>query len=197
MTPEPRRLCVFCGASAGARPAYDAAARALGATLARRGHDLVYGGANVGLMGTVADAVLAGGGRVAGVIPSALVEKEIAHRGLSDLRIVSSMHERKAAMAELSDGFIALPGGLGTLDELFEILTWAQLGLHAKPCGLLNVEGYYDPLVTFLDHAVAERFVRPAHRAALMVESDADALLDRFLGYRPLAADKWIGRDET
>jgi uncharacterized protein (TIGR00730 family) len=188
-----KRLCVFCGSSAGDAPAYAAAARALGTALARREIGLVYGGASVGLMGAVADAALDEGGDVIGVIPEALVKKEVAHGGLVDLRIVGSMHERKALMAELSDGFIALPGGLGTLEELFEVWTWAQLGYHAKPCALLNVAGFYDPLIAFLDGVVAHRFLKPAHRDMLLVAEDSDALLDRLASYRPPDVGKWIG----
>jgi hypothetical protein len=174
-----RRLCVFAGSSSGARPEYRAAASELGRALVARGIGLVYGGARVGLMGIVADAVLAGGGDVVGVIPSAMVAKEIAHDGVTDLRIVGSMHERKATMADLADGFLALPGGWGTWDELFEIVTWAQLGLHRKPCGLLNARGYFDPLLTFIAHAVEEGFVRREHAGMLVVSATAAPLLDR------------------
>jgi uncharacterized protein (TIGR00730 family) len=192
-----KRVCIFCGSSAGARPAYAASAEALGAELARRGLGLVYGGGAVGLMGIVADSALAAGGEVMGVIPQALVAKEIGHRGLSELRVVGSMHERKALMAELSDAFVALPGGLGTLEEFCEILTWSQLGLHRKPFGLLNVEGYYDGLLGFFDHAVAERFVYPEHRAMVLEEGEAGALLERLASYVPPVMDKWIDRKET
>ncbi len=191
------RLCVFCGSSPGARPEYRQAAAALGAALARRSLGLVYGGARVGLMGAVADAALEAGGRVTGVIPRALVGKEIAHPGLSELRVVGSMHERKQLMAELADGFIALPGGMGTLEEFTEILTWAQLGLHRKPCGLLNVRDYFAPYMAMLDHAVAERFVSPAHRAMLLVAGDADALLERFASYRAPSLEKWLDRESA
>jgi hypothetical protein len=187
-------VCVFCGSSAGARPAYEAAARGLGRLLAERGLGLVYGGASVGLMGAVADAALAAGGAVTGVIPRALVEKEVAHRRLPDLRVVGTMHERKALMAELSDAFVALPGGLGTLEELFEVWTWAQLGLHPKPVAALDVAGFYRPLVAFLDGAAGERFVRPEHRGMLLVDDDAGALLDRLAAYEPPAVDKWVRR---
>ena len=162
-----------------------------------RGYGLVYGGANVGLMAALADTVLASGGRVIGVIPEALVQKEVAHHGISELRIVASMHERKATMASLADGFIALPGGLGTLEELFEVLTWAQLGLHAKPCGLLNVSGYYDHIVQFLDHAVTQRFIHPVHRSMLAVESDPETLLNRLECYQAPVVDKWIQPQST
>ena len=189
----PRRLCVFSGSSIGISAAYQCAARRLGEQLARSGIDLVYGGAAVGLMGAVADAVLAGGGRVIGVIPQALVEKEVAHLGLSDLRIVTSMHERKMLMADLSDGFIALPGGIGTFEELFEVWTWAQLGNHAKPCALLNDLGFYDGLLTFLDHVVGQGFLKPVHREMLIVEDDPTCLLPAMARYRAPAAAKWVG----
>jgi len=178
-----RRVCVFCGSKPGGRPEYADAARALGETLAALGIDLVYGGGKVGLMGIVADAVLAAGGEVIGVIPDHMSDREIAHFGLTDLRIVASMHERKALMYELSDGFAALPGGLGTLEELFEITTWSQLGLHAKPTGLLDVGGFYGPLVAFLDQLVTEGFVSPRHRALLRVASEPAALLERLAAF--------------
>jgi uncharacterized protein (TIGR00730 family) len=187
---ELRAICVFCGASSGADPAYAAAARTVGAALAGRGIDLVYGGGRVGLMGAVADAALAAGGRVTGVIPSALVDRELAHRGLSELRIVTTLHERKALMADLADGFIALPGGLGTLEELAEVLSWAQLELHTKPIGALDVGGYFGALAGFLDHATAEGFIAPAQRRLLMIETDLDALLDRFAAWDP-PAGRW------
>lgn len=173
-----RRVCVFAGSSAGTRAEYRVAASELGRALAARETGLVYGGARVGLMGIVADAVLAGGGEAIGVIPSAMVAREIAHDGLTDLRVVSSMHERKAAMADLADAFIALPGGWGTWEELFEVVTWAQLGLHRKACGLLNVQGYFDPLLAFVAHAVEEGFVRREHARMLVVSSAAEPLLD-------------------
>jgi len=175
-----RRICVFTGSRYGASAVYRAAAQRLGQLLVERGMALVYGGGNVGLMTAIADTVLGLAGHVTGVIPSALVSKEVAHRGLSKLHVVNSMHERKALMAELSDGFIAMPGGIGTMEEFFEVLSWAQLGLHEKPCGLLNVAGYYDPLVAFLDRAVTENFIKPKHRALMIVETDAEPLLDRF-----------------
>jgi uncharacterized protein (TIGR00730 family) len=187
-----RRVCVFCGSSPGRKPAYLEAARAMGRALARRGIGLVFGGGHVGLMGAVADAALAAGGEAVGVIPRGLQLRELAHEGLTTLHVVGSMHERKARMAELADGFVALPGGMGTLEELAEILTWAQLGLHARPCGLLDVAGYYDPLVAFLDRAVAEGFVRPDHRRLLVVAQDPDALLDAFAGWQPPPVEKWI-----
>jgi hypothetical protein len=192
-----RYVCVFCGSSPGARPAYADAARALGRSLVEAGVGLVYGGATVGLMGIVADTVMSGGGSVVGVIPRALEEREIAHGGLTELRVVGSMHERKAAMADLADGFIALPGGMGTMEEMFEILTWAQLGMHQKPCGLLDVDGYFSALMTFLDHMVAERFLHPDHHAVLQVHSDPARLLEAFRDYRPIAVAKWIDRGET
>jgi uncharacterized protein (TIGR00730 family) len=191
------RVCVFCGSSPGARPAYADAAVRLGRALAANGVGLVYGGAQVGLMGIVADSALAAGGSVVGVIPRALEELELAHRGLTELHVVGSMHERKALMAELADGFIALPGGIGTLEELFEVMTWAQLGMHRKPCGLLDVDGYFAGLLAFLDHMADERFLRPVHRAMLLVESEPERLLAGFRAYQPPALTKWIDRGET
>ena len=191
------RLCVFAGSKAGARPEYRAAAGDLGRLLAARGIGLVYGGARVGLMGVIADAVLSAGGSVTGVMPSALVAKEVAHNGLTDLRVVSSMHERKALMSELSDGFIALPGGWGTWEELFEVLTWGQLGLHRKPCGLLNVAGYFDRLLSFVDHSIDEGFVRREHRAMISVSVSPVGLLDTLASYQPPAVEKWIDRAST
>jgi uncharacterized protein (TIGR00730 family) len=185
------RLCVFCGSSPGNGDQYLAGARGLGRALTERGIGLVYGGASVGCMGAVADAVLQGGGEVIGVIPRVLVEREIAHPGLSDLRIVQTLHERKALMAELSEGFIALPGGAGTLDELFEAWTWGQLGLHRKPVGLLNVAGYYDALAAFLDHALDAGFLNAEHRGMLAIESDPQVLLTRFAAYQPSTRTKW------
>ncbi|HYA30786.1 MAG TPA: TIGR00730 family Rossman fold protein [Acidobacteriota bacterium] len=175
-----KNICVFTGSRHGSLAAYSEAAKQLGLALVARDYGLVYGGGNVGLMTVIADTVLASNGYVAGVIPNSLVSKEVAHQGLSELRVVNSMHERKAVMAELSDGFIAMPGGIGTLEEFFEVLSWAQLGIHQKPCGLLNVAGYYEPLIQFLDHAVGHDFVKPKHRALLLVESDPAKLLDRF-----------------
>jgi hypothetical protein len=189
------RVLVFCGSSPGARPEYAAAADGLGRLLAERGLGLVYGGASVGLMGALADGALAAGGEVTGVIPRQLVEREIAHTGLTDLREVGTMHERKALMAELSDAVIALPGGTGTLDELFELFTWSQLGLHRMPIGLLDVVGYWQPLLAMLDHMVAERLLRSEHRETLLVDSDAGALLDALAGYEHRATDKWLDRD--
>ncbi len=192
-----RRVCVFCGSSSGGQPAYLAAAVALGGLLARRGLGLVYGGASIGLMGAVADAALAAGGEVVGVLPAALEAKEIAHERLTRLEVVGSMHERKARMSDLADAFVALPGGMGTREELSEMLTWAQLGLHRKPCGLLDVAGYWRPLVAFFDHAVQERFLRPQHRALLLVEQHADALLDALGACVVPAQEKWIDRRES
>ena len=192
-----RSVCVYCGSSPGRLEAYSAAARALAKSLVDRNIRLVYGGASIGIMGLMADTVLQLGGQAVGVIPEALVRKEIAHRHLTELLVTRSMHERKSMMAELSDGFIALPGGIGTLEELFEIWTWAQLGLHDKPCGLLNVEGYFDSLIAFLDHAIAEQFIQPAQGSRLLVESRAGPLLDRFIAYVPSAVTKWIEPAET
>jgi len=189
-----KRICVFSGSSPGADVAYRAAATDLGSRLADRGIELVFGGASVGLMGVVADAALEGGGRVIGVIPQSLVDREVAHPALTELRVVDSMHERKAVMAELSDAFVALPGGVGTLEELFEVYTWNQLGLHAKPLGLFNVRGYFDGLARFLDHAVAERFVTRAHRAMLLVSEDLDGLLDGLARWEAPLQPKWIDR---
>ena len=188
---------VFCGSNTGAGAAYAAAARALARAIAGRHLRLVYGGGSIGLMGVLGEAALAAGGHVIGVTPRRLLEKEVVLRGLTELRVVETMLERKALMAELSDGFIALPGGLGTLDELFEMLTWSQLGLHRKPCALLDVDGYYNSLTTFLDHAVAQRFITPQHRAMLVVERDAEAVLDR-LASTPLPdVSKWMDRKPT
>jgi uncharacterized protein (TIGR00730 family) len=192
-----KRVCVYCGSSAGRLSRYREAARALGHEIAARGLGLVYGGAGIGVMGAVADAVLSRGGEAIGVIPHNLATKEVAHAGLSELLVVASMHERKARMEELSDGFIALPGGWGTFEEIFEMLTWAQLGMHQKPCGLLNVAGYYDHLFTFLEHAVAENFVRSEHQPMIIMEQDPVSLLDRFRDYTAPRVRKWLGPDET
>ena len=189
---EIRRLAVFCGSNPGARPEYVASARAFGRLLCARGLGIVYGGSSVGLMAALADTMLDDFGDVIGVIPRMLVEREVANKALADLRIVGSMHERKAMMAELADGFVALPGGIGTLEEFFEIWTWGQLGMHQKPCGLLNVAGYFDPLLQFLDRAVEEKFVREVHRDMVVVESDPAALLARFEAYEPPRVVKWI-----
>jgi uncharacterized protein (TIGR00730 family) len=189
-----RRICVFCGSSFGSRPAYREAAGAVGRLLCRRGIELVYGGTNVGLMGALADACLGGGGRVIGVIPQALVDKELAHGGLTELRVVRSMHERKSLMADLSDAFLALPGGYGTWDELCEALTWTQLGIQRKACALLNVSGYYDAFLEFADRAVSEGFLRDVNRDLLLSDDDPARLLDRLASYSPPVVDKWIGR---
>ena len=191
-----RSVCVFCGSSPGGDPAYTASARAIGGEIAGRGLKLVYGGAKVGLMGAVADAALAAGGEVVGVLPKALMIKEIGHTGLSQLEVVDSMHERKARMAELSDGFIALPGGAGTLEEIFEIWTWGQLGFHGKPAGFLNVAGYYDKLAGFLDHTVGEAFVKPVHRDMLIFHDDPTALLETMAAYKAPVTGKWLERFE-
>ena len=190
------RLCVFCGSNPGSEPSYLAMAQALGRILAQEKIGLVYGGGAVGLMGAVADAALESGGEVIGVIPQALMDKEIGHRGLADLRVVGSMHERKALMAELAGGFIALPGGLGTLEELFEVWTWAQLGYHRKPCALLNVAGFYDRLISFLDDVVERGFVKPIHRSMLIVEDSPAALIRAIRAYEPPVVDKWIRAGE-
>ncbi|HEX5656091.1 MAG TPA: TIGR00730 family Rossman fold protein [Polyangiales bacterium] len=193
------RVCVFCGSSAGKSPAYRNAAVALGELLAREKIGLVYGGATVGLMGVVADTVKKNGGNVIGVIPESLVAREIAHRGLSELRVVQSMHERKATMAELSDAFVAMPGGIGTLEELFEIWTWSVLGLHQKPCALFDVEGFYTQLTSFLDFTVEQGFLKPVHRALLRMESDPVRLLAALREPLPegAATGKWIGPGQT
>jgi uncharacterized protein (TIGR00730 family) len=194
---RPSRICVFCGASRGNRPEYLRAAVEVGAALARRGIGLVYGGGAVGLMGALADAVLAGGGEVIGVIPDSLLEREVGHRGLTELRVVDSMHTRKRTMAELASAFVALPGGLGTLEELFEVLTWAQLGIHHKPCALLDVDGFYAPLLALLDHMRDAAFIAPAHRSLLLVERDVDALLDRLAAARAPEFEPVIAEDKT
>jgi uncharacterized protein (TIGR00730 family) len=192
-----KRVCVYCGSNVGHQPAYAEAAKDLARALVKSKIDLVYGGASVGLMGVLANTVLAEGGHVIGIMPQALVEREVAHLGLSDLRVVTSMHERKTLMAELSDGFIALPGGLGTLEEIFEVLTWAQLGLHRKPCGLLNVHDYYRRLINFLDYAVAEQFLDEVYRAMLLVEEQPERLLERFESYRAPVVARWVSRAST
>ena len=193
-----KRLCVFCGSSAGARPAYAEAARALGAALARRRIGLVYGGGSVGLMGALADAVLAASGEVIGVIPGPLVSRELAHSQVTEMRVVGSMHERKATMASLVDGFIALPGGLGTLEETLEVLTWSQLGIHRKPVGVLNVEGYYDALLQLLSHAVREGFVRRDYFSLLLFADTPAELLDRFAAWQPPALPRaWLTPSQT
>jgi uncharacterized protein (TIGR00730 family) len=192
-----RRICVFCGSNRGTNGAYIEAARSLGRLFAQEGIGLVYGGGSVGLMGELADAVLSAGGEAIGVIPHALWAREVGHRGLTDLHIVDTMHERKAMMADLADAFLALPGGLGTLEEIFEVWTWAQLGLHEKPLGFLDVNGFYAPLMTFLDRAVREAFLKEPHRGIAIVESDAATLLQRFEHWRAPRVEKWITREET
>ena len=190
-------ICVFCGSNPGANPAYLEAAEIVGRGLAQRGVRIVYGGAKLGMMGALAEAARGAGGEVTGIIPQGLFDREIGHTGLDDLRVVSSMHERKALMAEISGAFIALPGGIGTLEELFEVYTWAQLGIHTKPLGLLDVAGYYQPLVAFLDHAVQERFLRPEMRTLLEVSDDLDDLLAALEASEPVTLHKWIDLDQT
>jgi uncharacterized protein (TIGR00730 family) len=192
-----RSLCVFCGSSRGADPAFAEAATAVGRAIAERGLTLVYGGGHVGLMGIVADGALAAGGEVHGVIPTFLADKELGHPGLTRLDKVGSMHERKARMAELSDGFIALPGGIGTLEEIAEVWTWGQLGLHAKPIGFLNVAGFYNGLLSFIDHAVASEFLKPVHARMVQRETRPEALLDAMVAYQPEPTEKWIGRSQS
>ena len=191
-----RRVCVYCGSSPGKNPAYLVAAKQLANELCERGIGLVYGGATVGVMGAIADAVLEAGGEAIGVIPKSLAVKELAHENLSELHVVASMHERKAMMAELSDGFVALPGGWGTLEEIFEILTWAQLGFHDKPCGLLNIDGYYDGLIGFLENSFEQQFVNELCRPMLMTARDPKDLLDQFTNYQAPKVRKWMGEDE-
>jgi uncharacterized protein (TIGR00730 family) len=191
-----KKICVYCGSSSGKNPAYSQAAVNLALALCERNIGLVYGGGAVGIMGTVADAVLAAGGEAIGVIPKALAIKEVAHDSLSELHVVASMHERKAMMADLADGFIALPGGWGTLEEIFEILTWAQLGFHDKPCGLLNIEGYYDGLIGFLENSFDQQFVNELCRPMLMKAREPRTLLDKFATYRAPKVRKWMGEDE-
>ncbi len=195
---ETRRVCVFCGSSQGIRPSYAEAARRVGRAIARHGLGLVYGGGRVGLMGVLADAAVEAGGEVVGIIPDPLASKEIAHGGLTELIVVPGMHERKALMAEMSAGFLMLPGGVGTFEEFFEIVTWAVLGLHQKPVGLLNVDGYFDPLLALLGHAVAERFVRPEHLAMILVSDQPEAIATGLLDFKPPAAGpKWIDLGQT
>ena len=191
-----KAVCVYCGSSRGADGAYVEAARSVGRLLAESGRTLVYGGGRVGLMGAVADAVLERGGRVIGIIPRSLLEKELAHQGLTDLRVVASMHERKAMMSDLSDAFLTLPGGLGTLEELFETWTWGQLGLHEKPYGLLNVAGFFDPLLAFVDRTIEQRFVMAEHRAMLLVGADPEQLLRDMEVHRPTFLPRWLHDDE-
>ncbi len=191
-----KRICVFCGSNRGVRSAYISAAQSLGKILVQRNLGLVYGGGNVGLMGVIADAVLAEGGEVIGVIPQSLVDREVAHKNLTSQHIVNSMHERKALMADLSDGFIAMPGGMGTFDEFCEILTWAQLGIHQKPCGILNVENYFAPLLKMFDHAMDEGFLRDAHRDLVIEATSPEILLNLFANYQPAPLAKWMDRDK-
>lgn len=192
-----KAVCVYCGSGSGRLEAYAEAAKALGTALVARDLTLVYGGASIGLMGLIADTVLAAGGRAIGVMPDGLARREVAHKHLTELHITQTMHQRKTLMAELADGFVALPGGLGTLEELFEVWTWSQLGIHAKPCGMLNAAGYYDGLLTFLDHATAEAFVRPQHREALLVDTDAERLLDQMASWRHQPETKWLSERQT
>ncbi len=192
-----KKICVYCGSSSGKSPEYIESARILGRELVKRNITLVYGGASVGIMGEIADTVLAAGGEVIGIMPQALADKEISHKGLTELRVVQSMHERKAMMEEISDGFIALPGGMGTIEELFEVLTWSQLGYHRKPCALLNIKGYYDSITQFLNHAVEEQFVKSIHREMILIEDNSTRLLDLMATYQSPKVDKWIGRKQT
>jgi uncharacterized protein (TIGR00730 family) len=188
-----KNVCVFCGSNTGARDVYASAARELGQAMVKKDLGLVYGGARVGLMGAIADSVLAAGGEVIGVMPGFLVEKEIAHEDLTALRVVDSMNARKQLMGDLADGFIALPGGFGTLDEFFEVVTWTQLNMHTKPCGLLDVDGYYRQLMKFLDHAAAEQFIRAEHRSVVLVDEDPNALLGKMESFRAPVITKWMG----
>ncbi len=197
MTATLQRVCVYCATNVGAKPAYIEAARELGALLAARDCALVYGGGGVGLMGALADAVLAGGGEVIGVMPHALVEREAAHRGLTALHVVDTMHERKAMMTDLADAFVAMPGGLGTLEEFFETWTWAQLGVHRKPVGLLNVSAYWHPLVMMMEHAAAEGFLRGAPQDWLVIESEPASMLDRLSTFQPPVVRRWLQRGES
>jgi uncharacterized protein (TIGR00730 family) len=188
-----KRICVFCGSSFGARPAYKQAAEQLGKTLATRGLGLVYGGGNVGLMGAIADATLAAGGEVIGVIPDSLLRREVGHKGLTKLLVVQTMHERKSKMADLADAFIALPGGFGTMEEFCEIVTWSQLGIQQKPCGLLNIDGYWDHLLAMLNHSVDEKFVRPENSELILVARNPDSMLERLMAWeRPRQVEKWV-----
>jgi len=192
-----KRVCVFCGSAAGNRQSYQRAAIEIGTALVRHNFELIYGGGHVGLMGRVADSVLLNGGRAIGVMPEHLVAKEIAHKGLTELRVVASMHERKALMEQLSDAFVALPGGYGTFEEFCEMLTWGQLGLHRKPCGLLNVDGFYDPLIDLFERAVSEGFIHAEHRRLVLDDSDSNRLIERLREYTPPSLTKWLNRDET
>jgi uncharacterized protein (TIGR00730 family) len=191
-----KRVCVYCGSSPGADPAYSEAVAALATALVRRGIGVVYGGGAVGLMGVLADTALAAGGEVTGVLPRSLEAREVGHRGLTDLRVVESMHERKALMADLADAFVAAPGGIGTLEELVEVYTWSQLGIHTKPIALLDAAGFWAPLAAWLDHAVEARFLRPEHRATLVVDDDAERLLGRLEVWSPPVVEKWMDREQ-
>ena len=192
-----KSICVYCGSSDGFLPDYLQVARAFGRMLASHGLSLVYGGGRVGLMGAVADGVLEAGGRVVGVIPQALAEKELAHLGLTELHVVSSMHERKMRMASMSDAFVALPGGIGTLEEIFEVLTWAQLGFHAKPCAFLNVADFYTPLLQFVEHLAEQCFLKPEHLSLFVTDSNMHQLLCKIQEFRPVQIEKWIRREES
>lgn len=192
-----KKLCVYCGSSTGSNNEFAEGARELARTLLENNIELVYGGASIGMMGVLADAVLNGGGKVTGIIPEDLMSKEVAHSKITELRVVASMHERKALMADISDGFVALPGGIGTIEEIFEIFTWAQLGFHRKPVGFLNINGYFDPLIRFLDQAVEEQFFSPLHRSILIVEREPDILLQKFSTYVSPVTKKWIDREST
>lgn len=191
-----KSITVFCGSSSGVRAEYSEAAKNLARLLVEKGIRLVYGGGNVGLMGIIADEVMKTGGEVIGIIPDSLDKREVGHRGITELRVVSSMHERKAAMAELADGFIAMPGGIGTFEEFFEILTWAQLGFHEKPCGILNIAGYYDGLLALCDNAVTEGFLRPLHRKLILDDADAGLLLEKMTNFEPKQLEKWIDKED-
>lgn len=191
-----KSITVFCGSSSGVRAEYAEAAKNLARLLVEKGIRLVYGGGNIGLMGIIADEVMKNGGEVIGIIPDSLDKKEVGHRGLTELRVVNSMHERKAQMAELADGFIAMPGGIGTFEEFFEILTWAQLGFHNKPCGILNIAGYYDDLLALCDNAVAEGFLRPLHRKLILDDADAQELLKKMTVFKPKPLEKWIDKED-
>ena len=194
---EIRSICIYCGSNPGTRPEYIEQAQVFARMLARRGIRVVYGGASVGIMGAIADAALAEGGTVVGVIPQSLVDREVAHDGLTQLIVTSSMHERKARMADLSDAFVALPGGIGTLEEIFEIWTWSQLGLHEKPCGLLNIGGYYDSLERFLDETVVNGFLGSGHRSMLLTADTGETLLSAFEAYEPPSVVKWVEREDV
>lgn len=191
------KICVFCASNDGANPIYLETAEKVGIFLAEKNIGLVYGGGRVGLMGQIADTVMKNNGNVIGIIPKSLADKEVAHQGLTELHIVKSMHERKAMMADFSDGFIALPGGFGTFEELCEIITWAQLGFHEKPCGFLNVEGYYDPLIELFDKATKEKFIRPEHRELVLIESKIENLFERMTNYKPPVLEKWLDKEQT